>query len=241
MRNKNGFGILAIVLTVMIVLVIAGGLVWMFYGKTIGAMIAIRSLDNNYDSLLNTTPTTRILSPIAAPIASTTLQYGGYIFTVPWQGISSTKGGASPTSSVSIVFADGNRFSVLSGVAATDEQEKDINDIDSLDPSYQLHTLYDLNNASYNATPGQVTITTPGNDSILIALLLTLKAVTLIPAGTLYRFDTGTINGFQHGDPVPGKEVDIECYDHAGKKFSLIVTGTQPEIDYILASIKPQG
>ncbi len=240
MKNKNGFGALGIVLAIVIVLIVVGGLVWMFYGKTIGAMIAIRSLNNGNESLLSVTPTPRNLSPVATPATSSTLKYGGYIFNVPWEGISSTKGGATPTSSVSIIFTDGNQFAVLGPSAPTAQEANDINDIGALDPSYQIKTQYDLDNAVYNATPAQVTITTPGNDAVLIALLLTLKEVELTGAGPIYSFDTGVIKGFQLGDPTPGKSVPIYCYDHSGNKFTVITSGTQSEIDYILASIKSQ-
>ena len=240
MKNRNGFGVLGIILTIVIVLIVIGGFTWIFYGKTIGAMIAIRSLENGNESLLSVTPTARSLSPIAIRAASSRLKYGGYIFTVPWGGVSSTKGGVTPTSSVSITFSDGNQFGVLSPAAPNAQEANDINDIGSLDPSYQIKTLYDLDNVVYHATPDQVTITTPGNDAVLIALLLTLKSVELTATGPIYSFDTGVIKGFQLGDPISGKSVPIHCYDQNGNKFTVITSGTQSEIDDILASIRPQ-
>jgi hypothetical protein len=239
MKNKNGFGVVGVILTIVIVLIVVGGLIWMFYGKTIGAIVTIRSLENGNESLLSVTPKPRTLSPLVTPATSSTLAYGGYIFNVPWEGVSSTKGGATPTSSVSIVFTDGNQFSVLSAATPSPQELQDINEVGSLDPSYQIKTQYDLDNAMYNATPGQVNITTPRNDAVLIALLLTLKSVDLTAAGPLYSFDTGTVKGFQLGDPALGKPVPIFCYDSNGNKFTVITSGTQAEIDYILASIKP--
>ena len=240
MKNKSGLGVLGIILTIVIVLIVISGLVWIFYGKTIGTMIAIRSLDDNNGTLLNIVPTARSLSPLTAPGASTTLKYDGYIFSVPWEGISSTKGGATPTSSVSIVFASGNQFGVLGPPVSDAQMMKNIHDIGTLDPSYQIKTQYDLDNATFNVIPDQVTITTPGNDATLIALLLILKSAELITAGKLYSFNTGAIKGFQLGDPSAGREVVIYCYDSDGNRFTVVTGGTQSEIDYILASIRPQ-
>lgn len=219
---------------VMVGLIAVGSVVWMMYGKTIGSMITIQYLVHNNGTLLNITPTPHMLAPVT-PAASTTFSYLGLTLSAPWVGVSSTKEGG--TVAVRVSFTNGKQFTIMKA------SEPNPSDVTALYNALHISTYYELETAVYDATPGQVDITTSGNDAILTTILLTDKSVIITPFddGSFYSFNTNTIKGFQHGDPAVGGTTLIEIYDQTGDKFTLTTTGaTQGEIDYLLASIRAQ-
>jgi hypothetical protein len=218
------------ILGVIVVLGAISGVVWMIYGKTISSMITVQYLVRENGTLLNVAPTPHVLAPIT-PATSTTFSYLGLTLSAPWAGVSSTK--EEGTVAVQVSFTNGKQFLIMKA------SEPNPADVDSLYSVLHVSTDYDLETAAFNAVPSQVSIMTPGNEAILTTLLLIYKTTIFIPATrSLYSFDTGTIKGFQHGDPIPGQWTLIEVYDQAGDKFTLsTMNATQGEIDYLLASV----
>jgi len=74
---------------------------------------------------------------------------------------------------------------------------------------------------------------------VLTSVLLDMKAMLLVTGGPpIYRFDTGIVRGFQHGDASLTKPIAINIFDQKGTEYTLGIAGTQGEIDYVLASMQ---
>jgi hypothetical protein len=105
--------------------------------------------------------------------------------------------------------------------------------------SSTIKTDYDWESAVLNSAPGQVVSSTPGDQAAIISLLLDSKLL-LLPPVPVYSFDAGVVKGFQHGDATTTRQIVINLFDQNNNMFDLVVSGTQDEIDYILASIKSE-
>ena len=220
------------VLGVVVVVVALGGVAWAIYGRTIGSMITIQYLVRRNGTMLNVTPSSRSLTPVV-PATSTTFSALGLVFSAPWAGVSSAQEKGNPPSLVTISFINNKQLTLMK-MATSSEYGSLYN---------MLHAAndYEVKMDAYNATPDQVNVMTPGNVALLTAALLILKS-TLLPSGAfLYDFNAGPVEGFQYGDPVAGKWITEDIYNQAGGEFILsTMNASQGEIDYILASRRPQ-
>lgn len=200
--------------------------------KTAAAMQAIQYLvQQNYLPLLDATPTPLTLT-LAPTTGSTTLSYLGLTFSAPWEGIAKTTQKGDPPTFVEVDFVNGRSITIMRGLTSSPSTLTQWNAASS-----SIRTDYDLDMAAFNAIPSEVMSSTPGNQAVLIASLLTLKTSLWSP-GPVYSFKTETADGFQHGVASTTKPVGIDLYNSEGKPYILIVKGMQDDINYILASAK---
>jgi hypothetical protein len=202
--------------------------------KTVEAMQTIQYLIQQVGtSSLDAMPVSRTFLPVFATDTSE-FSYFGFTFTAPWKDITAIKEAGTPVAVVTIAFTNGRRISFEKAPAADVSDMKTISHLSGQPP-----TEYGFENAVLNATPDQVTSSTPDNLANLIAILLTLKSTIFVIGGPIYSFDTGVVKGFQYGDATSTKSTTrIDLFDKNDDKYVAIITGTQGEIDYILASIK---
>ncbi len=201
--------------------------------ETTQAIQAIQYLLQQNDTFLNDTPIALTLHPVSSTQHT---QYSfprfGFSLDVPWSGISSQKTVGTPVSYERVDFNNGRSFSLMQALSMGTSTLEKWGSVSST-----LGSEYGLENAAYNATPSEVTSSTPGNLAALLGALIVLKS-SLWPPGPVYSFRTGTIEGFQHGDASVSHGTDIDLF-YNGKNYNLIITGDQNEIDYIVNSIAP--
>ena len=202
--------------------------------KTVAAMQEIQQLIQSSSSaylILNTIPTSHILSPIIATDSSN-FSYLGLTLSVPWVNVTKKIVTGNPITALQITFSNGKSIALTKADTMSTDQLSKWN---SLVPS--IKTDYDFENAMWSATPGQVANETPEDKATATAALLIAKQ-TILTTTPIYSFDTGIVKGFQYGDPTPKGQVSIDLFDTNGTKYNLSISGTQDEIDYILSSIK---
>ena len=263
MKSRDGFAA-AIVLLVVLVVLVAGGILWVHYfylphmaasseapafassststanttasatpsPETAQALQAIQYLLQQNDTFLSDVPTALTLNPVVSSQKTTfSLPRYGFSFTVPWEGISKEKTNGTPVALEQVTFNNGRSFVIMQAPSSATSTLEKFGSVSST-----LGTEYGLENAALYATPGEVTSSTPGATATLLGALIVLKS-QLWPPGPVYSFDTGIVEGFQHGNASTTSQVDVDFF-YGGNKYNLIVAGTQGEIDSILESIK---
>lgn len=261
MKSRDGY-VAVLIVAIVFVLIVVGGILWVHYylphiraqestdhravssqggnapasPTTTEVIAALQSLLKQpyYEKLLNELPAAHTLQPLS-PSASTTVSYFGYNITAPWKDVATTKSKGNPAALISITFANGKGFVIMKGPAMnTDTIQKWSAQSSSLTSEYAI-TL-----AALNTVPGDVLSSTPPEEATLDAALLNQKLLWEAIPPPYYIFHTDFVEGYQQGNATTTDGTPIDVFNTQGiPLYTLIVRGTQPEIDYVLASIKP--
>lgn len=182
----------------------------------------------------------------------TTENFFGYQFEVPWQG-----GEQKQRDSIAFVFSQSSQEAVSFFDPGGDRgfirmmKETPGLRVGYLNPLYgreNVQSDYEFLRAALNTTPSQLSLFLPWSKEVYAANLLRMKEVALLgPQTGLYSFEFGQLRGFQQGDPVRDKNVEVEAYDAADRKFKLIFSSksgpnggmTQPHINRVLQTLRP--
>jgi hypothetical protein len=182
----------------------------------------------------------------------TTEKFFGYQFEVPWQG-----GEQKQRDSIAFVFSQSNREAVSFFDPRGDRgfirmmKETPGLQVGHLNPVYgrgNVQSDYEFVRAALNTTPSQLSLFMPWSKEVYAANLLRIKEAFLLgPQDGLYSFEFGQLRGFQQGDPVRDKNVEVEVYDADDHKFKLIFSSksgpnggmTQPDINRVLQTLHP--
>ena len=258
---KNIFTIIILFL-VIVFLVVAGSITWVHYyylphvadiyqstmsvgttsaqdstvpsPKTAAAMLGIEKLTKGYTpGYLDAVPLPRGLDSMPA-MESSTFSYFGFTFSAPWADARKEKVLGNPPIMAEITFTNGRTVTLMKAETLSSSALAQYSSASST-----IRTNYDWENAVLTATPDQVTNSTPGDEATLIFALLASKLL-LLPPTPIYSFDTGVVKGFQHGDATTTRQTAINIFNQNDNEFDLLVSGTQDEIDYIVASMKLQ-
>lgn len=106
---------------------------------------------------------------------------------------------------------------------------------------------YELRKATLALTPDDVALFMPARDAVRNLVLLELKSVYLVDAGTgLFSVQTPRFRGFQQGDPASGRVI-LTLFDEQDREFEFLIgmqTGkkghvTQADVNRIIASLGP--
>jgi hypothetical protein len=247
--NKKGFAALAIILIVVVVLAVVGGIAWVHYyylpstssatttpnaatpsPETAAAMLAIQTVKSGtVAQYLDVVPTPHTLHPINATGFSKLL-FNGIIISFPWTDANSTT--SKSQTFIQARFSNGREFTLF-------DYGKDVSPQGFATQSSSIQTGYDLWSAALNATPDEITNSTPGDEAQFIAKLVILKSTIFVGFSSSYSFSTNVVRGFQFGEASTSKEADINFFDQNDNHYNLLISGTQDEIDYVLASIQP--
>jgi hypothetical protein len=182
----------------------------------------------------------------------TSEKFFGYQFEVPWQ-----VGDQKQRESIAFVFSQSGQEAVSffdpagqQGFIRMMKQTPQLR-VEFLSPLYgreNVQSDYEFVRAALNASPSQLSLLVPWSKEVYAANLLRMKeAFILGPQTGLYSFEIGQLRGFQHGDPVRDKNVEVEAYDASDRKFKLIFSSksgpnggmTQPDINRVLQTLHP--
>ena len=176
----------------------------------------------------------------------------GYQFEVPWQG-----GEQRQRESIAFVFSPSSQEAVSFFDPTGDRgfirmmKETPGLRVAYLNPVYgreNVQSDYEFARAALNTSPSQLSLFLPWSKEVYAANLLRMKEVFLLgPQPGLYSFEFGQLRGFQHGDPVRDKNVEVEAYDSADRKIKLIFSSkfgpngamTQQDINRVLQTLRP--
>jgi hypothetical protein len=185
----------------------------------------------------------------------TTENFFGCQFEVPWQG-----GEQKQRDSIAFVFSKSGQEAVsFFDPAGQRGPISVLSEVPGLKPALiaaylaslygrkNVQSNYDFVRASLNTSPSQLSLILPGRKEVYAANLLLMKeAFILASQAGVYLFEFGQVRGFQHGDPVRDKNVEIEAYDALDRKFKLIFSSksgpnggmTQPDINRVLQTLR---
>jgi hypothetical protein len=176
----------------------------------------------------------------------------GYQFEVPWQ-----EGEKKRQDSIALVFSHSGQEAVMffdpggeRGFIRMLKETPGLS-VGYLNPVYgreNIQSDYEFERAALNTTPSQLSLFLPWSKEVYAANLLRMKEAFLLALQTgLYSFEFGHLRGFQHGDPVRDKNVEVEAYDAGDRKFKLVFSSksgpnggmTQPDINRVLQTLRP--
>jgi hypothetical protein len=202
------------------------------------------------------------LSLIPVPLSDTSISQGqgtsekffGYQFEVPWQ-----EGEQKQRDSIAFVFSESGQEGVSFFDPRGDRgfirmmKETPGLRVEYLNPLYgreNVQSDYEFVRAALNTTPSQLSLFMPWSKEVYAANLLRMKEVfLLVPQGGLYSFEFGQLRGFQHGDPVRDKNVEVEAYGTDDRKVKINLSSksgpnggmTQPDINRVLQTLRPES
>jgi hypothetical protein len=187
-----------------------------------------------------------------SPAKGTPENFFGYQFEVPWQG-----GEQKQRESIAVVISQSSQEAVMffdptgqQGFIRMMKVTPGLR-VAYLNPLYgreNVQSDYEFARAALNASPSQLSLFLPWSKEVYAANLLMIKEASIMGSQTgLYSFEIGQLRGFQHGDPVRDKNVVVEAYYAAGRKFMVIFSSksgpnggmTQPDINRVLQTIRP--
>jgi hypothetical protein len=200
------------------------------------------------------------LSVVPIPLSDTSISqqegtlknFFGYQFEVPWR-----TGEQKQRDSIAFVFSQSSQEAVTffdptgqQGFIRMMKETPGLR-VGYLNPLYgreNVQSDYEFARAALNASPSQLSLFLPWSKEVYAANLLRMKEAFLVqPQIGLYSFEIGQLRGFQHGDPVRDKNVEVEAYDADDRKFKFIFSSksgpnggmTQPDINRILQTLRP--
>jgi hypothetical protein len=200
------------------------------------------------------------LSVVPTPLSNTSISlvkgtpenFFGYQFEVPWQ-----TGEQKQRDSIALVFSQSSQEAVSFFDPGGDRgfirmmKETPGLKVGYLNPVYgreNVQSEYEFARAALNTSPSQLSLFLHWSNEVYAANLLRMKEVFLLgPQGSLYSFEFGQLRGFQHGDPVQDKNVEVDAYNADDRKFKFIFSSrsgpnggmTQPDINRILQTLRP--
>lgn len=201
--------------------------------ETAAAMTAIQNIISPaQEAYFNAVTIPRTLQPASSAVYLA-YSYKGYIFDAPWKGAVTSTVKGNPPAFVDEWFSNGRRVTLM------EAQNSDSSTLTQwASVSSTIRTEYDLESAAFNSAPDQVVSSTPGTQAALTSLLLNIKTLLFNPE-PVYSFNTGVVKGFQFGNASTTHQIVVKIFNESGVgEFNLIVSGTQGEIDAILASIR---
>lgn len=173
--------------------------------------------------------------------------YSGVTVTAPWVG--GVEKSAGPDKWMNINFPGNKGIGILApdpdtmgfkGLFRGDPQKT--KDLESTFGTEAGRSPFAYRYAVLASSPDQYQWGMTTGEMAALSSRLIIKAVTDAAGsgGRLYTFQPGRFEGFQFGDPAPKKHVVLEFYEKGkrdGPGYGLLVWGTQPEIDFILAHV----
>jgi hypothetical protein len=176
----------------------------------------------------------------------------GYQFEVPWQS-----GEQKQRDSIAFVISRSSQEAVSFfdpagqwGFVRITKETPGLR-LGYLNPIYgreNVQSDYEFVRAALNASPSQLSLFLPWSKEVYAANLLRIKEALIVgPQTGLFSFKLGQLRGFQHGDPVRDKNMEIDAYDADDHKLKLIFSSnsgpnggmTQPDINRVLQTLRP--
>ena len=182
----------------------------------------------------------------------TALSYFGYQFEVPWNASfkqkASEKGGLVQLqfdSGQNVTFiVPANQGGLLTEIVQDDSLK--MGDLQLVFGDLMNRSPYDQYGALLNTTPRSIRAFGPRREAVRGVTLLTIKAIAFGPGletGT-FSFELPGKRGFQIGDPLKSKRVDLEVFDSTGHHIEILcgttnisVRFSQSDINRILTSL----
>jgi hypothetical protein len=175
----------------------------------------------------------------------------GFSFQVPWSDIEHEKN----TKSVSgLIFKDGAGLMVFDPADKVDgariirgKTAREQQLMNRVVGSQALSSNYELMAAELQSTPGEVKWWATRERNVRSLILLTNKAMDLGDAKVVYEIHSGTVRGFQYGDPnSPPYRVNLQLFDKADHHYEIVIAGkdkaspcvTQAQINGLVASFR---
>jgi hypothetical protein len=252
--------ILFFVCLLIIIIGVGGYLIYKEKNKT----SQISKLESTNNSTNNQEPSTELLTqkaeeaiPVVRELEPgkfsdiTTYTFKGITFALPWSNLTKRTDG-EPSLNLkfdekTVAFLEKEKVqNEIINLFLEDFKSKEKKDqLESLFGSKNFESTYNFLSFVYGITSNVVSDTSPGPKQEIEKILLKMKEVIVV-GGTgddgyiIYNFKTVNIKGFQYGSKgSTGKIIDI--FDNNNNSYTLLVKNvSQPEIDYILSSIKPK-
>lgn len=116
---------------------------------------------------------------------------------------------------------------------------RDIQKIKEFFGEERLKSNYNFYKLVLEASPEQINILTPPKEAMAKFILIILKqGLALMGEEGIYSFSVDNIKGFQFGTPGKSEKMVIDFFDNNDNQYTLLISGTQEEIDFILGSIE---
>ena len=175
----------------------------------------------------------------------------GFSFQVPWSDIEHERNAKSASA---LFFRDGAGLIVFDPADEVDgariirgntAREQQL--MNRVLGSQALSSNYELMAAELQSTPGEVKWWATREQNVRSLILLTHKGVHLGDAKVIYEIHSGTLRGFQYGDPnSPPYRVNLELFDKTDHHYKIFIAGkdkatacvTQAQINGLVASFR---
>lgn len=182
--------------------------------------------------------------------SGTTLSYFGYEFDVPWDAHFKQRLGKGL---VSLQFESGQSLIFIvpenqSGLLTEIVEDHSLNmgDLRLIFGDLMKRSAYDQYGVLLNTTPESIQPFGPRAEAVRGVTLLTIKAIAFGPGleSGAFSFGLPGKRGFQIGDPLKSRRVDLEVFDTTGHHIEISCGSTngnirfsQPELNRILTSL----
>lgn len=182
----------------------------------------------------------------------TTLSYFGYEFEVPWNA--SFKERTVGKTLVQLKFQSGqdvlfivpaNQDGLLTEIV--EDHSLKMGDLRLVFGDLMNRSAYDQYGVLLNTTPQSIRAFGPRAEAVRGVTLLTIKAIAFGPGleTAAFSFELPGKRGFQIGDPLKSRRVDLEIFDSAGHHIEILCGSTngsvrfsQPELNRMLTSLR---
>ena len=238
---------LVVVLCVTVVVVGLGLLFAVFFGVQTAAVILVkRKAAVSPEMSMVPQP---LVSPSASEASGKRFSCFGYEFELPWADVTVDV----KESSVRIAAKSGKTVFFPDPAKQVDIlEEVTPQDADSRDAVVALfgEGRYDFYSDMLNATPDQLSVFMPREESIRVSVLLSMKGVLVPvtgPPSGIFAFAHGDFRGFQFGDPAVADKVFVELFHQDRPPFQVVFLGgqdprarlCQDDINRLTTTLKP--
>lgn len=182
----------------------------------------------------------------------TALSYFGYEFEVPWNASVKTKA-FGKNGLVQLEFESGQNVTFIvptdqSGLLTELLQDESLHmkNLQFIFGDLMHRSAYDQQEALLNTTPSSIRAFGPRTDAARGLALLTIKAIAVAPGleTGVFSFELPEKHGFQVGDPLKSRRVDLEIFGMGSHHVEIIcattkdsIRLTQPQLNRILKTL----
>jgi hypothetical protein len=227
--------LLAALVRVTVLIVLLNVLIVVF-GPPIGISLTARQEAKRFPGV-KVTPQ-RLPDYTTPDVPGTTLSYFGYSFEVPWN--SSFKQKAFGKSGlVQLEFASGQSVTFIvpanqGGLLTEIVRDKSLHmeNMGLIFGDLMKRSPYDQYAALLNTTPLSIRAFGPRAEAVRGTTLLTIKAITVGPGleTGVFAFEFPDKRGFQIGDPLKSRRMDLEIFDVEGHHVEVICATTKDSV-----------
>ena len=196
---------------------------------------------------LGNQPTPNTINPMDIPVGQyTEYSYYGVKFKVPWIGL--VKQLDRPGIGIQLSFRESKFVTVYDGDYLFNAYTAD--DVARVTPKIMaffgndvVNDKYKLYKTIFENTPDKIKASASDKESAARLALISIKAVISGKAGTnkpVYSFTRENLKGFQigSGNGANGEPAVLYIFDSQNKLYNFSISGTQGEIEYVIASIQ---